>query len=211
MNDMRTRLAGWALIVGTVVACAGYLTANALASGTGDARFTSPHWPLLNGIAIGGDILVVLGLPAILTGHGRRAEKLTMFGYIGTFAALVMLNVAEGVIEAFVKPYLVGHGGIPSDPPAGYAVYETCALVLMLAGFICLGIAVLRAKVYPWWTGVLFIVTPVASFLGLPGGWALIADYLCFTALLTIGVLTVRGSARAALDPQLRVGAEQQA
>ncbi|WP_067137484.1 hypothetical protein [Microtetraspora malaysiensis] len=211
MNDIRARLAGWALIVGAVVASAGYLAANALASGAGDTRFTSPHWSLLNGIAIGGDIIVVLGLPAILAGHGRRAEKLTIFGYIGIFAALVMLNISEGVIEAFVKPYLVGHGGIPSDPPAGYAVYETFALVLTLAGFICMGIAVLRAKVYPWWTGVLLIVTPVVSFLGLPGGWALIADYLCFAALLTIGVLTVRGSARTALDPQLRVRAEQQA
>ncbi|WP_433348452.1 hypothetical protein ACQP25_33810 [Microtetraspora malaysiensis] len=210
MNDTRVRLAGWALIVGAVVASAGYLAANALASGTGDARFTSPHWSLLNGIAIGGDIIAVLGLPAILAGHGRRAEKLTMFGYVGIFAALVMLNIAEGVIEAFVKPYLVGHGGIPSDPPAGYAIYEMFALVLMLVGFICMGIAVLRAKVYPWWTGVLLIAAPLASFLGLPGGWALIADYLCFAALLTIGVLTVRGSARTALDPQPRVGAERQ-
>ena len=193
MNDMRARLAGWALIVGSVVATAGYLAANVLASGAGDARYTGPHWPLLNGIAVGGDILVVLGLPAILAGHGRRAEKLTMFGYAGTLAVVVMLNVAEGVIEAFVKPYLVGHGGIPSDPPAGYDVYETIALVLMFAGIISLGIAVLRAKVYPWWTGVLLIASPVASFAGLPGGWALLADYLFFTALLTIGVLTVRG------------------
>lgn len=58
MNDMRVRLAGWALIVGAVVSSAGYLAANALAS-TGDARYTGPHWALLNGIAIGGCVLTV--------------------------------------------------------------------------------------------------------------------------------------------------------
>src|SRR5258706_1305436 len=69
------RLAGWSLIVGTIVAAAGYLAANTLIP-DGDARFTHHGWQLLNSIAIGSYLLIVLGLPAILTVHGLPAAKL---------------------------------------------------------------------------------------------------------------------------------------
>ncbi len=192
MTVNRVRLAGWALIVGTVISTVGYLLANALATGAGDAKYTDPKWALFNGIAIGGDIVAVLGLPAILAAHGRRAVRLTNIGYVGIFAALVMLNISEGCVEAFIKPYLVNHGGIPANTPFGFNVFETIALVVLLVGLICLGIAVLRAKVFPWFVGVLFIVSPFVAFVGLPGGWALVSDYLAFAALFTVGLLVVR-------------------
>ncbi|MGZ4436417.1 MAG: hypothetical protein ACXVW6_02180 [Nocardioidaceae bacterium] len=194
------RLAGWSMIVGTIVASAGYLTANTLIPG-GDGRFTQHGWQMVNGIALGGDLLVVLGLPAILTVQGRRAARLTLVGYVGLFMALVMLNIGEGVIEAFVKPYLATHGGIPTSAPTGYGVYETIALIGMLVGLICLGIAVIRARTVPIWVGILFIVAPLVSFLGLGGALAELSDYLCFIALFTMGVRAVRPAAAGASEP----------
>ena len=58
---------------------------------------------------------------------------------MGLFIALVMLNIGEGVIEAFVKPYMASHGGIPSDTPAGFGVFEAIAL---------LGIAIIAMGAY---------------------------------------------------------------
>jgi hypothetical protein len=186
------RLAGWALIVGTIVATVGYLAANMLAPGNGDELYRYRLWPLLEGIALVGDVIIALGLPVILTFAGR-APKLHIAGYAGIFAALVMLNVGEGTTEAFVKPYLAAHGGIPAQEPPGFAAFEGIALLALVVGSICLGIAVLRARTLPWWIGVAVIVSCVLGALGLPGAWFLLPDSIFFAALFAIGTLAVRG------------------
>ncbi|MFG3604819.1 hypothetical protein [Micromonospora chersina] len=185
------RLAGWALIVGTIVAAFGYLAANLLAPGSGDEVFRYHLWPLFEGIAVGGDVIIALGLPVILT-FARRAPKLHIVGYVGIFAALVMLNIGEGVIEGFVKPYLVDHGGIPTEQPSGFAVFEGVALLGLLIGAICLSIAVLRARTLPWWIGVALLVSCLLGALGLPRPWFILADDVFFAALFAIGVYAVR-------------------
>lgn len=186
------RSAGWALIVGTIVAMVGYLAANLLAPGSGDEVFRYHQWPLFEGIALIGDVIVALGLPVILTFAGR-APKLHIIGYAGIFAALVMLNVGEGTTEAFVKPYLAAHGGIPAQEPSGFAAFEGIALLALVVGSICLGIAVLRARTLPWWIGVALIVSCLVGALGLPGAWFLLPDGLFFAALFAIGTAAVRG------------------
>ncbi|MGH3175236.1 MAG: hypothetical protein ACRDPF_15395 [Streptosporangiaceae bacterium] len=201
----RTRLAGWALITGTIVATVAYVAAGTLIHGHGDARYTSSLWTPLNGIAVAGNILIVLGLPVILAGQGQRAARLTLVGYLGLFAALVMLNVSEGCIEAFVKPYLARHGGVQANPPTGWAVFENTALVCLVVGLICLGIAVIRARVFPRWVGALLIASPLIAFLGLPGPLAELSDYLAFIALAAIGLQVARAQApRMAAAPEAR-------
>ena len=205
MTWNRTRLGGWALIIGTIVATIGYLTAGTLVHGHGDARYTSSLWTPLNGIAIAGNIIIALGLPVILTCHDRRAARLTLIGYAGLFATLVMLNISESCYEAFIKPYLATHGGVPSNPPGGFAIFEDIALVFLLAGLICLGIAVIRARVFPRWTGALFIASPFLSVLGLPGALAELSDYLAFIALAAIGWRAAKAGTRpSALAPDIR-------
>lgn len=192
MTWNRTRLAGWALIIGAVVATGGYLAVGTLVRGPADARYTSPLWTPLNGVAIAGNIIIALGLPVILTCHGRRAARLTLAGYIGVFVALIMLNISESCYEAFIKPYLVSHGGVPSNPPGGFMGFEAVAIIFLLAGSVCLGIAVIRARVFPRWAGVLFLIAPSVTLLPLPGPLAELSDYLFFIALITIGVQIVR-------------------
>ena len=94
----------------------------------------------------------------MLVAQEGRFPRLTAVGYAGTLAALVMLNLGEGVIEGFVKPYLVTHGGIPDPDPTGFAEFEAVALLAAVAGLICLGTAVLRGRVLPRWIGVLLVV-----------------------------------------------------
>jgi hypothetical protein len=181
------RLAGWALITGTVVGAAGYLAAYALTT-----TVTDPLWTALYSVALAGDILIVFGLPAILTAHGDRLPRLTLVGYIGIFGTMVILNIAEGSFEAYVRPYLATHGGDPAAVPSGLFWFEGVGLLFLVVGLICLGIAVIRAKVFGWWVGALFIASPLTGFVGLSGGLALISDYLAFIALMVIGVKTVR-------------------
>ena len=201
MTDLKTRLAAWALVVGSVVAALGYLAANVLAGGSGDTKYTHDSWTPLYAVALVGNLVVLVGLPALLHAQGRRAERLTLVGYVGTYAALLMLNLSEGILEGFVKPYLVHHGGIP-DSVRGWTAWETAALLCMLVGLVCLGIAVIRAGVLPRLVGVLFIAAPVASFLGLPGALAELSDDLFFLALVVVGLHVIRERAprTAALD-----------
>jgi hypothetical protein len=184
-----SRLAGVALVAGGALSIAGYVLSGTLVRGDDHDRFTNPHFLPLYGIALAGAFISTLGLPAILAAHGERAKRLTLVGYVGTFAALAMLNVGEGVIEAFVKPYLATHGGIPDNVPTGLALYFLVATVFTAIGLISLGVAVLRAKVFGWWVGALLIVAVPLSMVGqaLPGPLVELSDYCAFAALITIG------------------------
>lgn len=191
MHRTSARLAAWALLAGTVVATTGYLSAF-LANGNGDNRFAGSSWTPLYTIAMFGDVLVVLGLPALLHVHGDRSGTLTLIGYTGVLVPLVMLNIGEGSIEAFVKPYFVDHDGPLSHDLAGLTAFEAPAILVMLVGMICLGVAVFRARRLPRWIGALFIVTPLLGAAGLTGGVSLIPDYLLFISLFAVGVHTLR-------------------
>ncbi|MFL5840298.1 MAG: hypothetical protein ACJ77Z_07585 [Thermoleophilaceae bacterium] len=199
MTSDRTRLAGGALVAGGALAFAGYLAAG-LVAGYGDGRFTHPHWSLLYSIALAGDLLAVLGLPAILAAQRGRSPRLTLVGYVGLFAALVMLNIGEGVIEGFIKPYFATHGGIPDPLPNGFDVFDGVGLLGVVAGLPCLGAAILRAKVLPRWVGILMIASAPVSLAGsaLPGPLALLGDYCAYVALMAIGWHVTRRPLRGA-------------
>src|SRR5262245_9780228 len=113
-----------------------------------------------------------------------------------------MLNLGEGVIEGFVKPYLVTHGGIPDPEPAGFAAFEAVALVCVLVGVLCLGIAVLRARTLPRSVGALLIAAPFLSFAagGLPAPLDVLGDDCLLLALIAIG-WRVAAPARRAPSP----------
>ena len=185
------RLAGLALMAGCVMATLAFLGIS-LIEGTGDPAYTDPLWQPLYGVLLAGSVLVVLGLPAILAVHGRHSRRLTLVGYVGVAAPLVILNVAATTIEAFVLPYLARHGGVPAETPAGLNAFEGVALLLLIVGCVCLAIAVFRARVLPMWVGVALIASLVAAFVLHGGALAFISDYFIFAALFCFGWYAAR-------------------
>jgi hypothetical protein len=145
----------------------------------------------LYSIALAGNIIIVAGLPVILTANGTGAPKLTLVGVIGLYLTLVMLNITEGSVEGYIKPYLARHRGIPANAPAGLSQFEMVALLCLAVGLTCLGLALIRGRVLSWWVGALFIAPVVTGIAGLPGALALTSDYLAFAAMFTIGVKTL--------------------
>ena len=91
-----------------------------------------------------------------------------------------------------MKPYQATHGGIPAEDLPGLAAYEIPALLVLLVGMVCLGIAVLRTRVLPRWVGVLFLVVPFLGAAGLQGAVSLLPDYLLYVGLFTVGVIELR-------------------
>jgi hypothetical protein len=189
------RLAGRTLMAGCVLAAVGFASIGVAVRSSGDARYTDPLWQPLYGVLLAGSLLVVLGLPAVLAVHGAAFRRLTLVGYVGIFAPLVMLNVAETTIEAFVLPYLARHGGIPSQTPAGLNAFEGVALLLLIPGVVCLAIAVFRARILPRWVGVALIASAVCAFVvhGVPA--AFVSDYLILAALFCFGLRAARPTA----------------
>jgi hypothetical protein len=183
----RRRLAGLALVVGGLLTIAGYGAVNVIIGGGGDLPFSDPRFVPFYGVALAGDLLVVLGLPVILAAHGARAAKLTTVGYVGVMLAIVMLNIGEGTTEAFVKPYLITHGGIPDPAPAGFEAFVNIALVALIVGLVSLGVAVIRARVFPVWVGVLLLVSLPLSIVSLPAPLGELGDYVGFFAFLVLG------------------------
>lgn len=191
MDTTTSRLTAWALVVGSAVATAGYALAFAF-NGSGVERFAGSTWVPLYTLALLGDVLVLLGLPALARAQGGRSARLTRIGYAGLFVPLAVLNVGEGAVEGFAKPYLAHHGGVPAADFPGLTGFEVPALLVMLVGMICLGIAVLRARTLPRWVGVAFLVVPFLGAAGLQGAVSLVPDYLLFVALFAVGVTQLR-------------------
>jgi hypothetical protein len=191
MNPTNARLTSWALVAGSVVATAGYASAFA-ANGAGDQRFAGSSWVALYTVALLGNVLVILGLPALVHAQAGRAPVLTRIGYAGVMVPLVILNIGEGTVEGFVKPWFAHHGGIPAHDLPGLTAYETPSLLVLLVGMVCLGIAVFRAGVLQRWLGVVFIVVPFLGAAGLQGAISLAPDYLLYIGLFTVGVTQLR-------------------
>ena len=186
------RLAGLALMSGCVLATIGFLGVTLVMLRAGDAPYTDPLWMPLYGVVLAGNLLAVLGLPAVLTVHSRSSRLLTLVGYVGIFAPLVMLNVAETTLEAFVKPYLAHHGGIPQQTPGGLNAFESVALLLLIVGCCCLAAAVFRCRILPRWVGVALIASVVGAFVLHGCAVAFVSDYCMFAALFRFGLCAAR-------------------
>jgi hypothetical protein len=183
----KNRLAGLALLIGGMVTVAGYAVVNLFLGTDGPQRFLDPRFEGLYSIALAGDLLVVLGLPAVFVANRGRAPILTIVGYVGTMLAIVMLNIGEGTTEVYVKPYLMANGGLPDSGPAGFETFTTVAIVAMIIGLISLGIAFIRARVLPAWVGALLILSVPLSIVPLPGPLFMAGDYVVFLGLAVIG------------------------
>jgi hypothetical protein len=182
-------------MVGCVVAAIGFLGISLAVHGSGDARYIDRSWQPLYGVLLAGSVVIVLGLPAVLAVHSRFSRRLTLVGYIGIFAPLVMLNVAETTIEAFVMPYLAHHGGVPQDTPTGLNAFEAVALLLAVIGAGCLATAVFRARIVPRWVGVALSASVVCAFVLHGGAVAFVSDYLILAALFRFGLAAARPAA----------------
>jgi hypothetical protein len=188
------RPAGIALMAGCVLATLGFAGVSLAMTGDEASWPTHSLWQPMYGVALAGNVLIVLGLPAILAVHGDAVRRLTLVGYVGLFAPLVTLNVAETTIEAFIKPYLASRGGFPDPIPAGLSAFEAVALLLLIVGAVCLAIAIVRARVLPVWVGVAVLLSLVCAFFLHGGAIVFVSDYLLFAALFAVGLRAARPS-----------------
>jgi hypothetical protein len=121
-------------------------------------------------------LLLAVGVAGLVI-HTRNAGRFGRLGWIGSVASVV--GVAVVIISGLIQDVFFG-GDFPLMPflviPAG---------LVLVVGFLLLGITILRARVVPLWVAVLFVVGTLAMlgvndqnaqvFLAIPFGIAWVA------------------------------------
>lgn len=201
------RLSGVALGVGALVFALGYLLTP---HGEGIGIYSSPLYVLGGMLTLVGALLTLIGLPGMYAWQAHKAGKLGLISFAMTFLGLAILEVSSGSIFTFVAPTLAANsetqelvaqpGALDQALGPAFLAYMAPGLLGLNFGILLLGIATLRAKVFPRGAAVILIASAPAIFVlgGLLGrtgeNVAVAAGMLGF---LWCGYALLRGTSRA--------------
>ena len=104
-------------------------------------------------------LLVLMGLPALYVASSQRMVPLGLTGFLVTFAGTTLLAISS--MFGFLAPVLAAEAPATIDAIALYlpvVVFNGFAAVGFMTGFVILGIAVARSKVFPRWSGIFMAV-----------------------------------------------------
>jgi hypothetical protein len=153
-----SRLTTWGIVGGLVAAIAFALSS--LVAFVFDVNPFGPvgslSWVLIESF----DAIGEGGIWAVLVAlHARQAPRYGRLGTAGVIAACVGIGalLVATVLWLFTA-YPVGEGPILN-------ILESVAMVALLIGFPLLGIATVRARVLPRWSGLLLIAYPAILML----------------------------------------------
>jgi hypothetical protein len=196
--DTLYRLAGGGLIAAALVAGAAG-AGRALLSEVGD-----PQGLIASGaaaVAFTANMVLILCLPAIALRQAGRAGVAGMIGYALFAIALLSMGVAQEMIFGLLFPSLPA--SMLAQPPTGITVVFLLTQLVAVVGLTLLGIATVRARVFPAWTGWALLASAVVLVLAdvrppLPAGTAVgitaeALHYLFFTAALIGMAVRVMG------------------
>lgn len=188
------RLGGASVLIGSLVA--------GVALALTPHGFSNPLRPVASLTTLGGAILIVLGSPVVFRRVWERSFVLGLAAYVGMITTLLLFSVAAGAVEGTILPYVASHGGVPDKLPAALGGLEKVALLAQLVGTICLTVAILRRRPYPWWLGIVLLLSIPAGFLPLAIQLDGILVFACFAVM---GAMTMSGSSgqRTARAPEM--------
>lgn len=140
-------------------------------------------------------LLLLIGLPGLHEAQAHRSGRLGAVGFLLALAGSAF-GMAVAVVGAHVLPLIGATSGenvteadfLRPGSPVGFLLPIVILLVLtFMPGYVILGVAALRAQVFPRWCAVLLIVgvvLPLAGAAGPIGRFIAIAGSLLLTASL---------------------------
>ncbi|GAC1344559.1 MAG: hypothetical protein NVSMB27_05670 [Ktedonobacteraceae bacterium] len=164
------RLSGGTLIVGSLLMLISSVLGAILYPGHEETtqQLVSSTWSLVILLNIIGSLLFVVGLPGMYLRQAGRAGVLGLIGFILFFFGILLQGVtfstAQIVILRFLAqkaPQLMGAG----SGPRGVFLLLIISGLMQIIGTILLGIATMRARVFPRLAGVFLLVSGVAFLL----------------------------------------------
>lgn len=165
------RLSGAMLIISSLLLLIGSIVGAILFPGQSDTpqQVLSHSWVLVTLLTPIGSLLFVAGLPGMYLRQGGHAGILGLVGFTLVFFSSILLGVAFMFVAivalpllAQTAPHLLEGEGILSSSSFLLLLVST---MMGLIGSILLGIATMRARVFPRWTGILLIASGVLTFL----------------------------------------------
>src|SRR6266852_4008578 len=163
------RLSGIILLLGAVLSViAGILTFFVDTSYTASlSTFRSPLWSTYYSLFFVALALILLGLPALyLRQAGRRGGVLGLVGVflivLGNFLLMAMIGYFVSILPllAAKAPQVIN-----AAFESGFGIFPLGGTAFGLIGLILLGIAVIRARVFPPFVGLLLIASVVLSLV----------------------------------------------
>ena len=167
------RLSGGTLIVGSLLLSIGTVLTSTLYGNATPQQILSLSWLLVGLMIFIGSLLFVIGLPGMYLRQAGRAGVLGLVGFILLFFAMLLAGVVFIGVQVIVFPFLAQKAPQfigPTNIPSGAVLLLLISGLMLSIGPVVLGIATMRARVFPRLAGVLLIVSGVASLVAmLPG------------------------------------------
>jgi hypothetical protein len=154
------RASGLALLLGLALIIIGVAISFAF-------QFLSPLWWVMTLVWNIGDLLLLLGLPGICARQAPRAGWLGFVGFLLTFISVFLTASFLWVSYLLIGPWLyqVAPKLLNSYYPQGLLISTLVAGILFALGGILLGIAIMRAGILPFWSGLLLLNGAVLSIV----------------------------------------------
>jgi hypothetical protein len=199
------RWSGGTLIVSSLLLIIEIVVSNVMCPGhacTPQQEMSLP-WLLVALTWLIGSLLFVIGLPGMYLRQAGRAGALGFVGFLLVFFAVLLGEAAFSLLQIIVLPFLAQHApqliGPNSGPPALFVLFIVAPLMITI-GSILLGIATMRARVFPRLVGILLLVSGIIFLLTIPplpsplGDILEVAAFVAFdVAFLWCGYLLMAG------------------
>lgn len=170
MFDRLSRIGGAALLAGS----AGLIVVTlVLQVGNGEHDWANPMNMAAQWASMPLSLLIVFGLPALVTRLSGRAPVLALLGSAGVAVGLLVYAFAIALIDAAVLPWLVSRHVDVAQAPPGMLVAMLVGGLGVIVGGILLGIAALRSAAVPRVAGVLILGSGIGYAAGIApiSGW----------------------------------------
>jgi len=135
-----------------------------------------PGFPAAHVLVFLGGAFLLIGLPGLYARMAPRAGILGLLGFALYFLANATIVQGFAAYEAFVAPVLASdpatsgviepEGALASSAP--FALLQGLGGVALMLGMLLLGIAIVRSRVFPAWTGALMAAAPVLLLVPIP-------------------------------------------
>lgn len=187
------RWSGGTLIVSSILLIIEIVVSNVMCPGhncTPQQEMSLP-WLLVTLVWLIGSLLFVIGSPGMYLRQAERAGGMGFAGFILVFFAVLLGEAAFSLLQIIVLPFLAQKApqlvGPNSGPPALFVLFIVPPLMITI-GSILLGIATMRARVFPRWSGILLLVSGIIFLLTIPPIPSPLGDILEVAAFLTFDV-----------------------
>lgn len=170
-SSMFSRLSGLALLTAGLAGLVEAVLSGVLYPGhqATPQQMTTVLWTLLQYLYLAGWTFLALGLPGIYRRQSARAGRWGVAGFIVALVGTLVGGVLLGLLLVIPTPQQAqSDTAAASQPsPGAFILFVTIPVLLMASGAILLGIASLRARVFPVGAAILLLSAGIVGLVSL--------------------------------------------